>query len=54
MGDVFSKLSLAIKYNDPRERERKVMRHEQECGIWMGFGQLDQGKGMEVEAETML
>lgn len=44
---------LAIKHiNDPvKERGRSW---DLECGIWMGFGQLDQGQGMEVEAETML
>lgn len=30
------------------------MRHELECGIGMGIGQLDQGKGIEAEAETTL
>lgn len=40
-------------YNDP-EGENKVMRHQLESGIWMRFGQLDQDKEMEVEAETML
>lgn len=36
------------------ERQRKVRRHEPGCGIWMGFGQLDQGKGIKAEAKTML
>lgn len=46
VGDAPFKPSLAIKHMiTKKERERKIMRNELECGIWMGFGQLDQEEG---------